>query len=86
MNKYYKLYAESVDGNIGECYIEVDSDRLITKQVLVFGTSLYWATPEEFSDEMYLFTEQPEIDEEIDELESIEAEEFFAIWKKSGAV
>jgi len=68
MFKYYKVYAESLEGDVGACYIEVGGDNSITRQVLVFKDKLYWSTPEAHADERHMFTDQPEIDEEHDDL------------------
>lgn len=83
MFKYFKAYAESVEGESGECFMEVDGDNLITRQVLEFDGTLYWATPEGHADERHMFTDQPEIDEELDELELIESSEFADVWERA---
>ena len=73
MHRYFKVYTESLEGEIAECSIEVGSDDVITKQVLVFGGKGYWATSDSYADERHLFTDQPEVDMEADDLTPIEA-------------
>ncbi|MEZ6056654.1 MAG: HYD1 signature containing ADP-ribosyltransferase family protein [Planctomycetaceae bacterium] len=80
---FLKVYAESLDGEIGDCFIEVDSDDTIIRQVLSFDGKLYWATPDAYADERHMFTDQPEIDEKHDDLSPIPVSEFIEIWKKA---
>ncbi len=83
MHRYFKVYAESLDGDIGDCFIEVGPDDTIIRQLLSFNDKLYWATPDAYADERYMFTDQPEIDEEHDDLTPILASEFFSLWGKA---
>jgi hypothetical protein len=84
--KYYKMLAESIHDGSGSEYVEV-SDRVITRQVFEFGDRLYWANPEGYSHERYMFTDQPEwmpssSDEDIPEVEITDAQ-FEDIWVRS---
>ncbi len=85
MFKYFKTYQESVEGEIGASYVEVDENNVIVRQVTEFGEKLYWATPHGHADERHMFTDQPEIDEALDELEFIAPSEFADVWKRATA-
>jgi hypothetical protein len=85
MLKYFKSYQESLEGEVGACYLEVDENNVIVRQVTEFGKKLFWATPDGHADERHMFTDQPEIDEALDELEVIAPSEFADVWKRSMA-
>ena len=79
MSGYYKHYAESHDGDVGECYYDV-RDGLVVRQVSVFDGVYYWATLQNCYDEQYDFTEKPEFDESDVDSQSIPPEVFDAVW------
>lgn len=78
--RYFKFYSESLDGEVGDFYCEVSSDNLITRQIDVFGSKLYWANRQEQYDENYPFTDQPEFNELDDGGEEISGELFEQLW------
>ena len=86
--KYYKCIWEGEDSD-GFYYSEVKENE-IQRQVIEIGENLYWATLEDEKDELFEFTDQPEIrDEEIafarEHLDGSELtkEAFEEIWQKS---
>lgn len=59
MKKFYKFYAESREGEIGDYLVEV-IDNLVTRQIFVFGNRLLWADESGEADVRYGLTDQPE--------------------------
>lgn len=79
--KYYKSYSESDEGDEGEFFCEVKNGA-ITRHVSVFGTKLYWATPNDEFDERYFFTDQPEF-QLTDSEEEISEHDFSLVWDRA---
>jgi hypothetical protein len=83
--RFYRCYAESLDGEIGTCFYEV-TGNLVTKQIWSFGEHLFWASPLGCKDETHGFTDQPEWNEgdgAID-LAKCDRETFLRVWSESG--
>ncbi|MDY6900122.1 MAG: hypothetical protein SWZ49_18895, partial [Cyanobacteriota bacterium] len=82
--KYFRLYSESLEGDEGYLYCEVSPNNLIVRQVNVFGKKMYWADAYSQGNESYLFTDQPEFnDDDAIEGQEISVEEFENIWTLS---
>lgn len=79
MSEYFETYTESHDGIEGEFYCEVQ-DGLIIRHVSVFNGVYYWATPNEYFNGQYDFTDQPEFGEPDESTRSISQDEFDKIW------
>ena len=85
-SKYYKFYAEGLNGEEGHYYCEVTNEEIV-RQIFSFGAELYWATPEDENDERYFFTDQPEflesdlpIREVARDFKSLTESEFLCVW------
>ncbi len=78
--RYYCFYSESLKGEVGKFYCEVSPENLITRQIDVFGSEIYWAEPGSQYSEDYPFTDQPEFDESDQEAEELDRETFERIW------
>lgn len=76
--RYFSAYTESMDGDEGVFYCEV-GDGEITRHISVFGSIMYWATPEDELDEVYSFTDQPQFDRSEYDAE-ITRERFLELW------
>jgi hypothetical protein len=81
--RYFRFYAESLEGQAGVMLCEVSPDNLLTRQIHIFGDYLYWAAPGSERDERYPFTDQPEFNEAVEECEEIGAAEFLAVWQRA---
>ncbi|SFH03985.1 hypothetical protein SAMN05518865_1402 [Duganella sp. CF458] len=78
--RYFSFYSESLSGEVGKFYCEVSSDNVITRQIDVFGSKIYWAHPLGQYSEDYPFSDQPEFDESNDDGEEITSDLFETIW------
>ncbi len=88
-SKYFRSYAEGMDGEEGHFYCEVLNEKIV-KQIYSLENELYWATLGEENNEQYFFTDQPEFpDSEIPrlveefDLEELSKEEFIQVWEKA---
>lgn len=87
--KYYRIYNEDFEGNVGHYCCEVEAS-LIVRQIIETEKGLYWSTLCGYKDERYDFTDQPEFPEsEIPklkaelELKELTKTEFEILWKKA---
>lgn len=82
---HFAMYAESLDGEVGVQYVEVQADRVI-RQIMEFGDQLFWSQPGDEKDHRYSFTDQPEwLDGQgAMDLQGIAASEFEALWQRAG--
>jgi hypothetical protein len=85
--RYFRLYDISLNDEDGWYYCEVDNQNIIQRQVRVFGSKMYWATRYSEKNDMYMFTDKPQLDSEDFKTEygniEIKAEEFEEIWNQS---
>ncbi|MFL6656757.1 MAG: hypothetical protein ACJ8GW_01695 [Massilia sp.] len=81
--RYFRFYAESLDGQVGYMVCEVSPHNLLTRQIQVFGDQLFWASPGSARDERYPFTDQPEFTEGVEECDEIGADEFEVLWQRA---
>lgn len=78
--RYFCFYSESLEGEVGKFYCEVSAENLITRQIDVFSSKIYWAEPGRQFSEDYPFTDQPEFDELGHDGNQIDRELFETIW------
>ncbi|MET1080210.1 MAG: hypothetical protein ABWY06_19535 [Pseudomonas sp.] len=79
--RYFSFYSESLDGEVGKFYCEISPENVITRQIDVFGSKIYWADRQAQYSEDYPFTDQPEFDETSDDGEEISRDLFEEIWQ-----
>ena len=88
--RYFRLYDISLHDDDGWYYCEADNQNIIQRQVRVFGVEMYWAMRHAEKNDMYIFTDQPQLDFEAFRREDgdmeISADEFEEIWLKSSRV
>ena len=84
-NRFYRCYAESLEGDIGTCFYEVDGN-LVTRQIWAFNGQLYWANSASHKDQAHEFTDQPEWNDGdgADDLVECDAATFETIWAQAG--
>ena len=78
--RYFSYYSESLKGELGTFYCEVSPENMITRQIDVFGSKIYWADPLGQYSEDYPFTDQPEFDESNNDGEEVSSELFEELW------
>jgi len=78
--KYYKMYAESLKGEVGEFYCEVDSG-LLMRQIYHIGENIFWADEESEARGDYLLGDQRDFDESEIDCEEISKDEFVRLWE-----
>jgi hypothetical protein len=85
--RYLRFYDISLQDEDGWFYCELDKEKIIQRQIRVFGSAMYWATRYDEKDDVYIFTDQPEFNfanfrPEDGDLE-ISADEFEDVWNQS---
>lgn len=78
--RYFCFYSESLTGETGRYCCEVSNEGVVTRQMDVFGSTIYWADPRRQFSEDYPFTDQPEFDESGHDGMEVEQEIFDNIW------
>lgn len=81
--RYYKMYSESLEGQEGEFFCEIDDNGLLVRQIQVFGNKLYWATDDEEFDDSYPIGDQPEFNPKEYDCQEISVDLFEKTWQKS---
>lgn len=78
--RYFCFYSESLESEVGRYYCEVSEEGAVTRQMDVFGSTIYWAYPGHQWSEDYPFTDQPEFEESGHDGVEIDRELFDTIW------
>jgi len=83
MVSYYRTVWEGIGADDGHYYAEVKSGEIV-RQIVAIGDVLYWATLHECSNELYDFTDQPEVsEEELEGFEEISVSDFESLWLRA---
>jgi hypothetical protein len=82
---HFAYYAESADGEVGVCYVEVRAD-LVVRQIWEHGGHLYWCDATGHKDERHGFTDQPEWLDGLgaDDLRTVDPDVFKGLWQRAG--